>query len=33
MWAFYIINSMHVYINFLRIVKEGGYFLELIKEV
>lgn len=31
-WAFCIMNSMHVYINFLRTVREGGYFLELIKE-
>lgn len=32
MWAFYIINSMHVYIHFVRIVRERDYFLELIKE-
>lgn len=32
-WAFCIMNSMHVYINFLRTVRGGGgYFLELIKE-
>lgn len=31
-WPFCVMNSMHVYRNFLRTVREGGYFLELIKE-